>query len=135
MSSRGWMNLKDLDSLIHSDTLTDLENEIYKEFLAPPAPQHVLDDLDSLFSDSLKNAIVETIDKSKYFQIDIDLRDSVIVEVFAGYGRNDISKELCIEIGKALIGHKPKYYFITKYNGYYAFVVDKHYIAKSMEKK
>lgn len=100
--------------------------EIWEEFASLPAPKEVQKDIDTLFSDSLKSQILKTTQNNRYFQVDFKLKDSVVVEAYARYRPNDLSKELCDEIGAVFIGRKPTYKFIKRYDyGHYSFVVDK----------
>ncbi len=83
--------------------------------------------MDTLLSDEIKQLISTSIEKQRFFEISIDLNDSTIVNAIVRHRPNDMSKELCQQIEKSLIGHKPSYSFIDRYQyGSYSFVLDKH---------
>ncbi len=108
------------------ETENSLEQKIWEEFVSLPATDEVNLDIDTLLSENVKRQIAETIEQQRYFQISIQLQDSVIVEATARYRPNDMSKEVCEEIGSSLIGHRPTYEFIDNYEyGSYDFVIDK----------
>jgi hypothetical protein len=58
--------------------------------------------------------------------VSIQLEDSVITEAYAQSRNKEMAEELLLELGQSLVGTKPKYKFIDRFEyGSYSFVIDK----------
>ncbi len=87
-------------------------------YMLPLAPQEVHLDISQLLKDTLKMELKKTLECIHYFEITIDLKDSLIRNASVHFIKDliKVRRGLDSEVSSMIVGHRPNYNFINQWN-------------------